>query len=337
MRDARRETAARIGGSAAARTHAALACVISIIAVLLTSCSISTEEVDVPTVSQARAEAPMFGAFTYGGVWGGMEPVLRLESQLGRPLDIVHWFMSWDHAYDAALVASVVDGGRIPLISWQPVNQSVADIAAGAQDDYLRGWARGVRDAGAPVYIRPFPEMNGEWAPWNGDPEALRIAWRRMAAIFDAQGATNVRWVFSPNVTDEPRTESNRMESYYPGEDVVDVLALDGYNWGTTREWSSWTSFEDVFRGGYDRIERLGPQPIWFAEMASADVGGDKAAWVRDMFASTAFPRLQALIWFDEDKEADWRIASTPEVVDAFRVGLGGGDLGLGGTLAALR
>ncbi|MFO8148654.1 MAG: hypothetical protein R6T93_00005, partial [Trueperaceae bacterium] len=132
------------------------------------------------------------------------------------------------------------------------------------------------------------------------------------------------RWVFSPNVTDEPRTTDNRMERYYPGDDVVDILALDGYNWGTKRDWSTWTPFQDVFRQGYDRIAALGPQPIWFAEIASAEAGGDKSAWITDMFAtaSDAFPRLEALIWFDEDKEADWRIASRPEVLAAFREAL---------------
>ena len=310
--------------------------VIVTVMLLLTACSISAQEVQTPVDAQARLAAPMFGAFTYGGVWGGMEPVLRLESDLGRRLDVVHWFMSWDHAYDPGLVASVTEGGRIPLISWQPVTQDVAAIAGGRHDDYLRSWARGVREAGVLVYLRPFPEMNGEWAPWNGDPEALVSAWRRMAALFDAEGAHNVRWVFSPNVTDEPRTEANRMERYYPGGDVVDVLALDGYNWGTSRPWSQWTSFEDVFRGGYDRIVRLGAQPVWLAELASTDEGGDKAAWVEDMFASSAFPRVQALIWFDEDKEADWRIASAPDVVQAFRAGSNGG-LAISETVAALR
>jgi beta-mannanase len=166
--------------------------------------------------------------------------------------------------------------------------------------------------------------MNGDWVPWNGDPTTLRAAWRHIATLFHHEGAHNVRWVFSPNVTDEPRTDTNRMERYYPGHDVVDVLALDGYNWGTTRPWSHWTPFHDLFRAGYDRIAQLGPHPIWFAELASAETGGDKAAWVTDMFhtAPHAFPRLQALIWFDEHKEADWRITSTPTVTDAFRHGL---------------
>jgi len=148
-----------------------------------------------------------------------------------------------------------------------------------------------------------------------------------MAAIFEQAGADNVRWVFSPNVTDSPRTVDNRFELYYPGSDVVDVLALDGYNWGTTRPWTAWRTFEDVFAEGYDRITRLGDQGVWLAEMASSAEGGDKAAWVTAMLASTAFPRVEALIWFDEHKEADWRMVADDDVAMAFRLGTRAGDL----------
>jgi hypothetical protein len=276
----------------------------------------------------ARGGAPLadhaaFGAFTYGGVWHGMEPVLRLETELGRPLAVVHWFMNWDHAYDPSMVDAVAAGGRVPLISWQPHRQDLRDIAAGRHDDYLRSWARGIRDAPGTVYLRPFPEMNGDWVPWNGDPAALRRAWVHLAALFEREGADNVRWVWSPNVSDEPRTEANRMEHYYPGHEHVDVLALSGYNWGDTRPHIGWRTFEGIFAPAYDRLTALGAQPIWLTELASSDAGGDKSAWVRDMFASTAFPRIEALIWFDEDKEADWRLTSSPEVVRAFQDALG--------------
>ena len=44
------------------------------------------------------------------------------------------------------------------------------------------------------------------------------------------------------------------------------------------------------------------------AEVGSAAQGGDKAAWVRDMWATArAMPRIEALVWFDQDKEEDWR------------------------------
>ena len=274
--------------------------------------------------ADVRRSPLKFGAFTYGGVWQGMEPVVDLETRLGRRLDIVHWFMNWEHSWDPQLVELASQGGRIPMISWQPHRQPVFDIAAGVYDDYLRSWAAGVRDFGGVVYLRPFPEMNGDWVGWNGDPATLVLAWRRMVSLFEEAGTDNVRWVWSPNLTDAPRVAGNRMEAYYPGEAYVDILALDGYNWGTTRHWSSWRSFDEIFAGPYERITALGPQPLWLAEIGSTDQGGDKAAWVRDMLSSTAFERLEAIVWFDQHDSADWRIDSHPEVVSAFREGLAG-------------
>jgi hypothetical protein len=264
----------------------------------------------------------LFGASTHGGVWQGMAPVRELEARLERRLDIVHWFMNWDHRWDPELLERAALRGRTPLISWQPHTQPVSRIAAGDYDAYIESWAEGVRAFGRPVYLRPFPEMNGDWVGWNGDPEGLVAAWRRTAHLFELAGADNVRWVWSPNLTDSPRTAENRMEAYYPGSDVVDVLALDGYNWGTTRDWSAWRSFEEIFTEPYRRVTALGPQPLWLAEIGSTDQGGDKAAWVRDMLASTAFSRLEAIVWFDHVGNNDWRIGHDPEVVAAFREGL---------------
>jgi endoglucanase len=269
-----------------------------------------------------RARPLLFGASTHGGVWQGMAPVRELEARLERRLDIIHWFMNWDHAWDPELLERAAQQGRTPLISWQPHTQPVAQIAVGAYDAYILDWAEGVRAFGRPVYLRPFPEMNGDWVGWNGDPEGLVLAWRRTAQLFERAGADNVRWVWSPNLTDSPRTAENRMEAYYPGSDVVDVLALDGYNWGVTREWSAWRSFEEIFAEPYRRVTALGPQPLWLAELGSTDQGGDKAAWVRDMLASTAFARLEAIVWFDHVGNNDWRIGHDPEVVAAFREGL---------------
>lgn len=272
------------------------------------------------------AHVAMFGAFTYGGVWQGMEPVLDLEADLGRRLDIVHWFTNWDNPFFPEMAEAASAGGRIPLISWQPHTQSVQDIAAGRYDDYVRTWARAAATAPGTIYLRPFPEMNGDWTPWNGDPQTLVTAWRHIHTLFQQEGATNVRWVFSPNVTDEPRTDTNRLEHYYPGNDVVDILALDGYNWGDTRPHIGWRDFDTIFRTGYDRITHLGTQPVWIAEIASSDVGGDKGAWVEQMFATRDYDRIEAIVWFDENKEADWRIDSDPAVLAAFREALTAGD-----------
>jgi hypothetical protein len=268
------------------------------------------------------SQPPLFGAYTYGAVWGGMENVYALETQLGQKLSIIHWYMSFDHAWDVSLLETASEGGRLPLIAWQPHHQSLDDIIDGVQDSYIISWAKGAKDFGGPVYLRPFPEMNGNWTPWHGDPAKLIRAWRHVVNIFRSEGATNVKWVWSPNITDEPRVDANKFELYYPGTDYVDILALDGYNWGTTRPLTAWKSYEEIFSTPYARVTALGPQPVWIAEVASTEYGGDKAQWITNMFTSKAFPRVEAVVWFDENKETDWRIASTDKSLAAFQFGL---------------
>lgn len=259
------------------------------------------------------------GAYIRGGVWQGFDAIDQVEAAIGHTFAINHWFTNWDNEWEDELVAAVLERGSVPLISWQNHAQPVERIAAGDYDAYIKSWAQGVERAGAEVYVRLFPEMNGDWVTWHGNPEALIAAWQRIATLFQMEGASNVRWVWSPNVTDWPRTEANRMENYYPGDAYVDVLALDGYNFGNTRDWSTWRSFEAIFEAPYERVSTIGPQPVWLAEVASAERGGDKGEWVSDMLSSRAFPRLKALVWFSEHKGADWRIESSAASLTAFR------------------
>ncbi|MBX3140839.1 MAG: hypothetical protein KF875_08805 [Trueperaceae bacterium] len=300
---------------------------VPLLATLVLSACGSAQEGTVSATRPAAAleSTALFGAFTFGGVWRGMDPIYELELDLGRRLDVVHWFTNWDNPYFPELVAMASQGGRRPMISWQSYDRSVEDIAAGKYDAYITEWARGAATAPGLLYVRPFPEMNGDWTQWSGDPEGLKRAWRRIVGIFDSVGATNVRWVFSPNVTDSPRVPENAMELYYPGDDYVDVLALDGYNWGDVLPSVGWRSFEAIFRAGYDRVTSLGAQPVWIAELASSNVGGDKSDWVREMFATTGFERIEALVWFNENKEADWRIDSDVATLHAFRQMLSAG------------
>jgi hypothetical protein len=260
----------------------------------------------------------MFGAYIKGAAWN-KELLFDLEQAVDHEFKIIHWFTSWDMPFETALVNRVLDLGRIPMITWQSRNQSTTDIAAGIHDSYIRTWAKAVKSISGEVYLRPFPEMNGNWTPWHGNPTALVAAWQRVVDIFREEGATNAKWVWAPNVRDEPATLDNRMELYYPGSSYVDILALDGYNWGTTRSYTAWKEFDTIFQDAYNRVGKLGKQPVWVAEVASTEHGGDKGEWVNNMLASTSFPRIEALVWFNEDKETDWRIESSSDSLQAFR------------------
>ena len=206
------------------------------------------------------------------------------------------------------------------MITWQSKRPKLDDIIAGRHDTYIKTWATGLRDLRGEVYLRIFPEMNGDWVSWHGNPEKLKRAWVHIVTLFQAEGASNVKWVWAPNITDWPRTLENRLENYYPGDAYVDIIGLDGYNWGTVRDWSSWTQFEDLFARPYLRVTALSDsRPVWITEIASAERGGDKGEWIDAMLSSNAFPRIEAVVWFNERKEADWRIESSRGSRAAFR------------------
>ena len=291
------------------------------------------------------AGAVTFGVHTpsdpFGGTTGNID---ALQQDTGRAIEVVSWFQNWGgepwvsqahpHVFNA-----VIRSGRVPMVTWEPWRPgdgpwqprfSLQRIVDGHFDEYIARWARSLRALGATIYLRPMHEMNGNWYPWSGtvngnSPALFKRAWARMHAIFDLHGATNVKWVFSPINEDWPLRRGNRFERYYPGRNLVDVLALDGYNWGSTKPgFGGWRSFRATFSSAYRRLSRLGPQPIWIAEVGSATEGGDKAAWVRDMFRTAAkMRRLKGLIWMDtvDDHEGDWRVRSPYRVAAAFHPG----------------
>jgi mannan endo-1,4-beta-mannosidase len=286
---------------------------------LLTSCSLERQpqEPNLPPRPRVVGDA-QFGIYIKGAAWD-KSILYDLEGEVGHNFNIIQWFTSWPAPFESYLVDRVHAIDRLPLITWQSRDISLQDINAGLHDGYIRSWARGVKNTQDEVYLRPFPEMNGDWVSWNGNPEALKKAWRHIVDIFQKEGADNVRWVWSPNVTDEPKIPENRMELYYPGDDVVDILALDGFNWGTVRSYTAWKEFDTIFTEPYARITALGNQPVWLAEIASTEHGGDKAQWINNMLESTAFPKVDALIWFNEVKETDWRMESSDDSLKAFR------------------
>jgi hypothetical protein len=292
--------------------------------VFLAGCSSSTVGLT-PAPDVLEPLPILFGAFTRGDINLDIEAVEVLENDIDHPLDIVQWFTDFDHPWEANVVTTASTGGRIPMITWQPNNHPLDGIIAGKDDAYLRRWARGAKAYGQPIYIRLMPEMNGNWVAWSGDPEKYKTAWKHIIDLFRAEGASNVNWVWAPNCVDEPKTDPNYlMEKYYPGSEYVDVIGISGFNWGEIKSYHRWRSYEQIFSSPYERLVKLGSQDIWIVETASAeDVTAKnpeaKATWVRDMFTSRAFPKVTAIIWFNEAKETDWRVQSSPATLEMFK------------------
>jgi len=246
------------------------------------------------------------------------------------------WYQAWagpfadfsSHAPDAVRAR-----GAMPMISWEPsagfTNDptfSLRTIVTGRHDAYIHRWTRDAAAWGHPIYVRLMYEMNGWWAPWcasvNGNSSAQFVdAWRHIVDIARAEGATNIRWVWVPNVDNDglgvPFVE------LYPGDDYVDWVGLDGFNRGTSWSTTRWVNLHRIFDGSIARMRELTDKPLLVGETGSSEKGGDKAAWIRSLAdVPNEFPDIRAIVWFNKNETSlgiDWRVNSSPEALEAFR------------------
>jgi len=236
----------------------------------------------------------------------------------------------------AADLETVWTTGHVPMVAWQPYLDGPAGtpsdidrvVAGGGYDDvvaagasHLSGWARRRRGPDRRLYLRPFPEMNGDWLPWSaadGSTTADFVAaWRAVHDAFVDAGLDGdvCQWVWNPNAQDG---DGPPAEAYYPGDGYVDWVGVDGYNFGASQPWSAWQSPAEVFDPMLDRVAALTDKPVAIPEFASSsarDGGFDppaKAAWITAAFDLVARRDVRLVAWFNLDKETDWPVFGGP-------------------------
>jgi len=256
--------------------------------------------------------------------------IASLEKSLRVTVSLVSVYRAWRAGRiedDLDWLRPLASCPRQVLLTWEPWDplgnrDNPADqpeyrlsrVIEGRFDDYIRKFTRELRRFRSPVWLRPMHEMNGNWYPWcattNGNtPGDYLLAWRHLCSVADG---SNVRWVWSPYVTSHPPVPGNGLTALYPGDECVDVVGLDGYNWGTSRSWSRWESLGNLFGPARREIRAVSGRSLWITETACAESGGDKAAWIRDAAETLAqWGDVETLVWFDDKKECDWRISST--------------------------
>jgi hypothetical protein len=231
-------------------------------------------------------------------------------------------------AYGAIPVLSLNSTASPPSLD-QPAFR-LARIIDGSFDGYLQYFAAKAKEWGHPFFLRFNWEMNGFWFPWsegvNGNKRGEFVAaWRHVHDIFAAAGATNVSWVWCPNVN--IYGELAKLKPLYPGGRYVDWTCLDGFNFGIRRGSPGWLSFNQIYHKTYRQIRHLAPtKPMMIAEIASSGKGGSKAAWIKNMLSKVRhrYRKVRALIWHDvEDRGLRWPIeTSSQSARRAFRRGI---------------
>lgn len=266
------------------------------------------------------------------GIPASMFGLKDFEKELGKQFAIIMWYQDWSKPFPKALCDKVIKRNSVPHIVWEPwlwtdkEKIKLDNIIAGEWDEYIRSWAQDIKTWGGPIFLRWGHEFNIDGYPWgivnNGkDPAKYVEAFRHVKKIFMNEGALNAKFVWCPMNDSWPKERWNEIDKAYPGDEYVDWIGIDGYNWGTTQSWSNWLTFNELFRDVSRDLWRKHPtKPIMIAEFASAAQGGDKAKWIQSITEDLKkMPYIKAIQWFDEMKETDWRIDSSKKTFNAFK------------------
>ena len=257
----------------------------------------------------------------------------RFDNKIGKKPGMIMFFISWETSFPAMDMSNIIQYGAIPHIVWEPTAHRngkeiifLQNIVDGEWDDYLNRWAVQAKEFGYPFILRPGHEMDGNWYPWSGAkngnrPELYVTMWRHIHDIFRKNGADNVIWAWTPINTNVVQEDWNAFYHYYPGDKYVDWIGMDGYNWGDTQDWSRWQSFVDLFNDRYyEMIQRYPGKPMMIGEFACAARGGNKPLWIRQTLDEIKkhYPAIKSFVWFNINKECDWRIHSGRDSLQSF-------------------
>ena len=292
-----------------------------------------------------HSKAIFLGAFD-NNTEQSFQPIIDLEDTLHTTFPLVHIYTAWGSApeqqFPKSKVQNIVELGSIPVITWEPWLASfdkeahpelkpidtrdksgMTDVANGVYDFYLKKWATQAKKVGSPIFLRLGHEMNDPyrypWGPQNNTAAEFIAMWHHVHDLFKEVGANNIIWVWSPHPA------YGFFKEYYPGDDMVDYIAIGTLNYGPIASWAKWWSFDEIFGKYYTELASF-KKPIMLSEFGSLSFGGSRSKWFGEALRDfpKKYPAVKSVMFFhfDADKTAtqqvlDWYIIDDKSVVKA--------------------
>ena len=128
--------------------------------------------------------------------------------------------------------------------------------------DQIAGYLKKMNAAGIPVLWRPLHEAGGRWFWWGAQgPQAFKQLWRFMYDRYtNYHKLNNLIWVCNVG---EDETE------WYPGDDYVDVVAMDSYNATVEKTSPTWEFYQAQYPDKLAAMAECGDEPQGKCPMAS--------------------------------------------------------------------
>ena len=171
-----------------------------------------------------------------------------------------------------------------PVFAYWESSYTATQIENGAADSFLTTWANEMKAYPYPVIFAPLDEMNGNWSPYYGNPSAFKAAWVHIHALFS--GVSNVKFAYDPNQCGGGMPCS-ALTAYYPGNSVVDIVGLDGFDFGGQ-------TYSQVFSQSIPTMQAFG-KPLWLTSIGAVNTD-NQSAFLQAAFASGA----QGIIYFSQ-------------------------------------
>ena len=265
--------------------------------------------------SRAPTPAIYVGVFAQGFP-PSTTPLAQFQDTTGVRPSLISFYPRFTHSFDAKAACTAIRRGATPVFQIDPKNISLARIAAGDSDSYLRFYATSIKTFGARVVLSFGHEMNGYWYSWantHTPPAVFVAAWRHIVTIFREVGADNVIWLWTVNVIDAQHGKIPGPAPWWPGSAYVNWVGIDGYYFKP-----SWR-FVSLFGPTIVKVRELTHDPILITETGAVS-GAGQPGQITDLFAGVRAYGLRGVVWFDATGSEDWRITS-PAAAAAFSRG----------------
>lgn len=227
------------------------------------------------------------------------------ESHTGKAMSAVPVHLNFT-VWDANPHNHARSRGAFCVLSVGVEGTSIVNIKDGVNNAAIDSWAASVASYGQPIMIRPWWEMNGNWGyPWQAAVVSAAdyvSAWQLFRTRCDAQGATNLSWLWCPNGFNNAINSGFTQAAaaaYYPGDAYVDWVGADVYN-----KLAASHTVPECFDNVYSGLQTIGSgKPQFWAETASLfySSGTSQAQWITDLLTAlpTNYPNIKGFLWYN--------------------------------------
>jgi hypothetical protein len=205
-----------------------------------------------PSTSVDSAPAPGPSGGDGGLMWVGSVAGGYQQALAGTGVDLAnHAYAFFSGGVPQAEMITVSAGG----VKWR----DVAHAAPGSTlHNQIVTWAKTIKARGTTVMLAYNHEPEAHDRLTLGSSQEFIAAWRHVRSIFDQQGATNIEWTWQMTAYSfrVKSTSEQAAATWYPGDEWVDNVGADAYNWiacGATGN------------GTYNSMKTLGDPVLAFA------------------------------------------------------------------------